>query len=119
AGAGHAPGQDLAPVGEEPAEPGHLLVVDVLHMVQAEAADLATAAIEIRHGRGSAQKGMSSGSTSPPAAPTATGSASGAAGAPAAPSWRLSRNCTSDALTSVFERFWPVCWSSQERVCRR
>src|SRR5438445_3030257 len=40
AGAEHPPGQDLAPLGHEPREQLHVLVVDVVDLVRAELADL-------------------------------------------------------------------------------
>src|ERR1700730_4412999 len=49
AGAGHAARQDLAAVAEVAAQARHLLVVDDLRVLKAEAADLASAAVEIRH----------------------------------------------------------------------
>src|SRR5580704_5267739 len=70
---GHPARQDLAPLRQVPAQPGDLLVVDEVDVLQAEAAHLAAAAVEIRHGS-PAQNGMSSGSTSPPAG-TVTGTA--------------------------------------------
>src|SRR5579864_4875435 len=40
-GPGHTPGQNLAPVADEPAEPGDLLVIDVVDLLGAERAYLA------------------------------------------------------------------------------
>ena len=40
AGAGGAAGQDLGPLGSEPAQLGGVLVIDALHLVHAESADL-------------------------------------------------------------------------------
>src|SRR5438309_742109 len=98
--AGHAARQDLAAIRQVAPQAGHVLVVDEVDVLQAEAADLAPAAVEVSH-----QNGMSSGSTSPPTAagagpaPPATPAATVASAAGVSP--RLSRNCTSDALTSV------------------
>src|ERR1700680_1284762 len=64
----HPARQDLAPLREAPTQAGALLVVDEVDVLEAEAAHLAAAAVEIRHGS-PAQNGMSSGSTSPPAGP--------------------------------------------------
>ena len=44
AGAGGAAGQDLGPLRSEPAQLGGVLIVDALHLVNAEGADLAALA---------------------------------------------------------------------------
>ena len=44
AGAGGAAGQDFGPLGSEPAQLGGVLIVDALHLVHAEGADLAALA---------------------------------------------------------------------------
>ena len=50
AGAGHAPGEDLAAVAEVAAQARDLLVVDVVDVLQAEGAHLAvSAAVVVRH----------------------------------------------------------------------
>lgn len=53
-GAGDAAGQDLSPLGHIAAESGDILVVDVLNLIDAEAANLAAASVTIgsfSHGR--------------------------------------------------------------------
>src|SRR5581483_1826866 len=41
AGACDAPRQNLTALGDEPAEPGHLFVIDVVHLLDTKATDLA------------------------------------------------------------------------------
>src|SRR6266545_6078973 len=93
--AGDPARQDLAPLGQEPAEAADLLVVDVLDALDAEGADLAAGALgpagvsSIGHWSAGSllpgQNGISSGSTSrmPAPASSAGGGISSAAPAPA------------------------------------